>query len=279
MNAGPCALCGGRTYRIEWSLPIGTVLSCEACSLVRLVDSATGSAVVVDYDERYYRRDAAGTDVGYPDYFGAEAGTRRSNAAVFAELVLALVPGATSALDVGCGGGYLVDALTTLGVDATGVDGSAFAVEQARRMSYGRFEQATIGEPSFDRLPRYSVVTMMDVIEHLTDPVRALRAAARHVGDGGALIVLTPRYDGRLLAGQGAEYVHFNLDHVLYFTKSTLRATIEAAVTFRELTLADVLDLVVERRVTPRPEFKHKYGSERDSMIAVIGSPVVRDQR
>ncbi|MFE0027370.1 class I SAM-dependent methyltransferase [Amycolatopsis sp. NPDC059021] len=276
MTAEACALCGGQDYDVHWSLPIGKVLACRACSLVRMVDPRTGRAVRVAYDENYYRRDAAGATVGYPDYFGAEAPARRANAAVFARLVTTVLPGVGDALDIGCGGGYLVNALAERGVDATGVDGSAFAVERARALSRGRFARLMIQDAAFERLGRYSMVTIMDVIEHLTDPVAALAAAARRVTTGGVLMLLTPRYGGRLLAGQGAAYVHFNTDHVHYFTRETLENAIEAAMGFERLTVAGVMEFITEHRVPFGPGFREKYGTDRDSMLAVVRSPSAR---
>lgn len=111
---------------------------------------------------------------------------------------------------------------------------------------------------------------MMDVIEHLADPVDALRAAAGLVAEGGTLVVLTPRYGGWLLAEQGSAYPHFNLDHVHYFTADTLHAAITRAVGQAVVAIAGVLDCVAAAGITPDEGFLSKYRSERDSMIATV---------
>jgi hypothetical protein len=92
----------------------------------------------------------------------------------------------------------------------------------------------------------YDVVTLIDVVEHLPDPVTTLRGAVELTRAGGAVVVLTPRYGGRLLADQDAAYVHFNSDHTLYFTVLSGLG-------------ADIPEAVV-----------HKYGVERDSMLAYV---------
>ncbi|SNS46957.1 methyltransferase domain-containing protein [Actinomadura mexicana] len=89
--------------------------------------------------------------------------------------------------------------------------GSVYTLAEARRH---------LAEAPFD------VITMIDVVEHLPDPAGALRWAASLAATGATIVLLTPRYGGRLLAEQKAGYVHFDSDHMYYFTEETLRAVL-----------------------------------------------------
>ncbi|WP_168221243.1 bifunctional 2-polyprenyl-6-hydroxyphenol methylase/3-demethylubiquinol 3-O-methyltransferase UbiG [Actinomadura sp. WMMA1423] len=248
---------------------MGTVVRCLGCSLVSMV-GGDGDLVRCAYDEDYYRR-AGAPGPGYGDYFGAEAEARRQISSTLADVVLALAPVAQRVLDLGCGGGFLVNELAKRGIAATGVDGSRHVIERAREsVGGGSFLHADIGAPCVAARASFDVITMIDVIEHLPDPVAALRQAASLAAPGGVIVLLTPRYGDRLLAEQGAAYVHFNSDHMYYFTEETLRAVIAQGTGQCTIDVEDVLVLAREREVDVPASMARKYTVERESMLAVV---------
>ena len=88
-------------------------------------------------------------------------------------------------LDVGCYTGVFVEIAARHGWDAWGVEPSRWAMEQAQarglHVVHGTLETADLPEATFD------VVTMWDVIEHLTDPRGALEQAYRLLRPGGLM--------------------------------------------------------------------------------------------
>lgn len=264
-----CALCSGTGWDIEFRLAIGTVVRCRTCALVSMVD-ADGALVRCSYDEGYYQQPDASRP-GYEDYFGGEAASRREVASALADTVRALAGNARHALDLGCGGGFLVEELTRRGIDCTGLDGSRYALERAREHpARGRYLHGGIGGPGLAGEAPFDVITMIDVIEHLPDPVAALRWAAGLVAPGGIIVLLTPRYGGRLLREQGAAYVHFHTDHMYYFTEDTLRACVGRALGHGDMDVDDVLAVVQKMDVPVPATMAHKYGFDRESMLAVV---------
>lgn len=266
-NADPCAFCGGRLRSIEYRLGVGNIVSCPQCRLVSLVDPASGRLVTCSYDADYYHAGAHDAAVGYSDYFGAESAARDSFARCLAGGLVSEFRPARKALDIGCGGGYLVRALVDCEVDAYGIDMSHYAVTHGVAGTQGRL---LVGETSVmaARAP-FDLVTMMDVIEHLPDPVSAVRDAFSLLGAGGSLVILTPRYGGHLLARQGADYVHFNSDHMHYFTAQTFSAVIEKATRIAPTT-EDVLDSLRRWRADIPADVQRKYTVERDSIVATV---------
>ena len=88
-------------------------------------------------------------------------------------------------LDVGCATGFVVEALRELGVDASGVDVSQYAVEQAAQGARGHIRYGDLSR----RLPfpngRFDLVTVLETLEHLTpDAVPHALAELRRVTQG-----------------------------------------------------------------------------------------------
>jgi SAM-dependent methyltransferase len=95
-------------------------------------------------------------------------------------------------LDVGCGPGWLAEALTRAGHTVHGVDlHRAEGVEG--RMA--RFQQADLskGLPADDG-ELYDVVLAADIIEHLADPATLLADLSQHVRPGGSVIASVPNF-------------------------------------------------------------------------------------
>jgi len=118
------------------------------------------------------------------------------------------------ALDVGCGGGLLSEALSRKGAKVTGIDLAPGMVEVARlhaaeeglRVDYrvaAAEELAAAREQSFD------VVTCMEMLEHVPQPRQMLATLSALVRPGGAVFVSTLNRNLKsfLLAIVGAEYV------------------------------------------------------------------------
>jgi SAM-dependent methyltransferase len=99
---------------------------------------------------------------------------------------------ARSVLEAGCGLGYLTYALDRGGYEVLGVDVSQEAVAKATR-AYGDLYKAESIE-SYARTSEttFDAIVMVEVIEHLEDPVTAVQAAVRLLSPGGSLILTTP---------------------------------------------------------------------------------------
>ena len=98
----------------------------------------------------------------------------------------------TKVLDVGSGLGYLTYAIRRRGYDATGLDISPRAVEQAIQLYGGSFICDDLKSFSLRHRGDYQVVVMAEVSEHIPDVVDVLRAGAECLAPGGDLVVTTP---------------------------------------------------------------------------------------
>jgi 2-polyprenyl-6-hydroxyphenyl methylase / 3-demethylubiquinone-9 3-methyltransferase len=119
------------------------------------------------------------------------------------------------ALDVGCGGGILSDAMARKGANVLGIDLSskALKVAQLHAMEAGTpsVEYREIAaEALADEMPgHFDTVTCMEMLEHVPDPSSVVAACAKLAKPGGWLFFSTLNRNPKsfLFAIIGAEYV------------------------------------------------------------------------
>ena len=97
------------------------------------------------------------------------------------------------ALELGCGNGRFLAAVSRLGMAATGVDAYVDSLERAR----ARAPQATLLAGDLGDLPlpaaSFDLVAALDVLEHL-EPARLLAEARRLLAPGGFLLLSVPAF-------------------------------------------------------------------------------------
>lgn len=119
-----------------------------------------------------------------------------------------------TALDVGCGGGILVEAMAKRGARVKGIDLSDKALKVAQLHALegkvGVEYEAISAEGLAARAPdAYDVVTCMELLEHVPDPASTVRACAQLARPGGHVFFSTINRNLKsyLFAVVGAEYV------------------------------------------------------------------------
>ena len=130
-------------------------------------------------------------------------------------------------LDVGAYTGVFVEIAAQHGWEAWGVEPSHWAVEQAcargLHMIEGTLATSGLADASID------VVTMWDVIEHLTDPFAEVQQAYRLLKPGGLLVVHTMDIDSLFARVMGSRWPWLMEMHVYYFSQRTLQAMLAKA--------------------------------------------------
>jgi SAM-dependent methyltransferase len=122
-------------------------------------------------------------------------------------------------LDIGAASGILVGEAQQMGYRAEGVEPSRWLHRKAVERGLP-VHQGTFPNPSCEG--RFDVVTLIDVLEHVTSPVPLLSHVRDALAPEGILAVVTP--DVRSLAARalGWHWWHFRVAHVGYFDRSTL---------------------------------------------------------
>jgi len=119
-----------------------------------------------------------------------------------------------SVVDIGCGGGLLCEALAHRGASVTGIDmGEApLAVARLHQLESGvevDYLQSTAESLAAERPGAFSVVTCLEMLEHVPDPSAVIQACADLCEPGGDLFFSTINRNPKsfLFAIVGAEYV------------------------------------------------------------------------
>jgi len=137
------------------------------------------------------------------------------------------VPKRGPLLDVGCYTGVFLDVAAKRGWPVTGVEPSRWAGDVARRRGFtvhsGTVTTAPLVPKSFD------VVTMWDVVEHLTDPVAVLARARELTSDDGWLVAATLNVEAWIARLMGRRWPWYMRMHLIYYTRQTLTAVLARA--------------------------------------------------
>ena len=117
---------------------------------------------------------------------------RRVFAEAFAARVMRRVGRGGAVLDVGCGDGLFFDRLQEFG-DVWGVEPAADLVSpdgpHRARITVAPFDER------FQPGRRYALILMLDVLEHMPEPVRALRHALSLLEPGGTFLATVPAFN------------------------------------------------------------------------------------
>lgn len=214
----PCNLCGSAERlvicRSDRRLKPLITVTCEQCGLIR-TDPMPGDAELDAYYAGEYRLDYQFSLSRRPPRFHITRSQRDAEARL--ALLQPALQGPKRLLDFGSGSGEFLALAARAGHGVQGLEpGESFA--NFARAEYGVpveslvWQQAEFAPGSFD------VITANHVLEHLREPVSALKRLSHWLADDGILFVSVPNALGR----RRHSFQHFHFAHVYNFTPQTL---------------------------------------------------------
>lgn len=199
-----------------------TVVECQGCGLGHLAPMPTPQALEDWYTHQYRQayKAAAAPRLGHVLRAGRIALERwqwLASQPSFAQ--------PARSLDIGASSGEFVYLLRALGVAARGIEPHA-GYSQFAREALGLEVAAGTLQQHLPALPAggFELVSLFHVLEHLPDPVAALRDIARVLAPGGQLFIEVPN-----VAGMSSPRNTFFRAHTLYFSAHSLQAVAQAA--------------------------------------------------
>jgi SAM-dependent methyltransferase len=131
-------------------------------------------------------------------------------------------------VDVGCGRGDLGAYLAERGWRVTGIEPSAPACSAARARGVDA-RQGTIETVELED-GAYDAAVFRHSLEHVTDPVAALRRARAALRPGGLVLISVPNFDSWQRRHFGSRWYHLDLPrHRVHFTEPAVRRALERA--------------------------------------------------
>lgn len=209
-----CPLCGGQDYRLLWATPDYGLWACRRCGLVR----------------RELRQESARPYLT-ESYFAGYLREREKFAAIFRRLMDAVEcyrrpPGRL--LDAGCGVGLLLEEARARGWEVVGIELAPWAAQGAREAGLKVFtgdllEVAAAPSP-------FDVAIINHVLEHLEEPLLALRCLHGWLKEGSLLAVGVPNFGSPMAQIEREHWPALQpLEHLWQFTPTTMARLLRAA--------------------------------------------------
>lgn len=224
-----CNLCGSSNkkilYKIKHFNPHFTMVKCKDCGLVYMDPRHNKDNLIKFYNESYYAGDA---DYSYAD----ERLNSKSNSIIYKkrlsviESYLKNKNGDKKILDIGCSfGGFLV-AAREKGWETYGIEMSKYSANYAVNENKLNVQNASIENTDLiDNF--YNAVNMVEVIEHLTDPLGSLKKIYESLRPNGVLLIQTANANSLKAKISGSRWEYFLPGHLYCFSRKTLVRMLE----------------------------------------------------
>ena len=219
-----CPLCSADLFRKKYEIKSWNIVKCTKCGLVYVNPRLQKNELINIYTENYFDNDA----VGYLHYKDiSELRTKNFQKWVADATSYFQAPVSCRALDIGCAAGYCLDVFKAMGWDACGVEVNKAYASQLKQDGY-KVYNAPLLEINFNE--RYDIITLFDVVEHLTDLREHFSKLGSILSDNGIIVIITPDFNSLQRRIFGKKWFQFKpVEHINYFNLHTLKNLVESS--------------------------------------------------
>jgi 2-polyprenyl-3-methyl-5-hydroxy-6-metoxy-1,4-benzoquinol methylase len=192
-----CAASGGtiEPFYYRWRGRVFDLARCPTCTHQFVYPPVTPEDQAVIYSDAYFQKGGDWAVGVFPESYTDSTPELIKEA----RAVLAMLPPGGTLVDLGCAGGLFLHEAQQAGYTVQGVELNAQMAQHARDR-YG----LTVLTSRLEDIPTdyflpgsVDVVTLMDCLEHIPEPLAVLRSVARWVKPGGALFIRGPLQNTR----------------------------------------------------------------------------------
>lgn len=259
MNNTPCPVCNHPETSFTSSYNDYTLLRCSGCDLIFSTPFKNPGS---EFYENFYND----LDLHNPARFGVNP----SQALFLKRNKLGRL------LDVACGMGVFLAAAKKDGFDVTGVDFDKVSLDICR--DYFRLEKIydyDINGEEIKTLGQFDYVTLIDVLEHVDNPIEILKSCSISLKEDGILMISVPNYNRKpnFIFESGDNPPH----HLTKWTEKSLRNILEqsgfevvkcCAMPFTSYELVDYLRAKIYTRFVDMILGKNKTASAKKAQKA-----------
>ena len=133
--------------------------------------------------------------------------------------------------DIGAGSGILVEQAQSQGYDASGIEPSRWLSSEARKLGL-KVDEGSLPDQSLtpdSEESRFDIVTAIDVLEHVPEPVELLKSIREFSRENGICVIVTPDVDSIPARLLGFRWWHYRIAHISYFRKEDIEQAMNKA--------------------------------------------------
>lgn len=219
-----CPLCGGVDVRFKYHIskynPSFSVDKCAHCGFIFMNPRFRKSFINKLYEKDYYSGNAG---YSYYDERDAEKFANyvwKKRLKMITKFILS-----GNFLDVGCAfGGFLKAASEYF--NPYGIELSGYSGEYAVNLFGQNIHTGTLADCPFED-NFFSVITMIELIEHLPDPASAVKKVYELLRNNGLAVIQTADMNALQARIFGKNYAYYMPGHLSYFTEKNLTNLLE----------------------------------------------------
>ena len=220
-----CPLCGTKKFTRLYPNHYPRLVTCSGCSLIYTNPRLKNEHLQKLYTKKYFRNDISSV-FGYTNYQGDELKIRKTARKRLEKIERFHPPG--KILDLGCATGFFLDEARQRGWEPYGVEISKFAASYATKqlkldVVNGDLQSINFPAKSFD------LITMWDVVEHITNPVPTFKKLSKLLKKDGMLVFSTPDVGSVPARITKHRWIGYKLsdEHLAYFSLPTIQNLLE----------------------------------------------------
>jgi cyclopropane fatty-acyl-phospholipid synthase-like methyltransferase len=128
-------------------------------------------------------------------------------------------------LDLGCGSGYFLKYLTEKNYKCKGLELTQYLVDICKEKNLNVSNSSLENEPNLE----YDIITMFDVLEHITTPIDFLKIANKKIVKSGYILAFVPNIHSFAFHFQkGEQPLLAPYEHVIFYNLNSLNYLAEA---------------------------------------------------
>jgi len=245
INNNKCILCESTNFKKIFTHQNSKILRCLECNFIFQRPLPTETQLKDMYQEEAL--------LDNPYFDGLKKNYDQNNPAVLVYkkelkfLADIIKPG--KVLDIGCAYGVFLDIARNFGWQPYGIEISEKMADYARSQFNLPVIQGTIAETSYEN-NFFQLITLWDVIEHLSDPLGVLEKCYKALEKYGLILIFTININSLIaklahLSSKAKTFL-YDCQHINFFSYDTLSALLRK-VGFKEIILIEKLPIKLKR--------------------------------